>query len=201
VRWSSCGLNRRRWSGVALVVVVALLGCATTGFATRNARSAEQRYTAQLMDRYTSDLGRAITTQIQRYGETLVDVAIALGAQSELAAGDFTWITNKISNRHLPGATSLRYVVSTPETGTAALQSYWRSRGASTLTLQPAAVTDEEHAFAVFTRSFNGEPVVAGTDLSADPEAADTLREAYSAGGLAVSRAYVLPKDKELPAE
>ncbi|RSM70594.1 bifunctional diguanylate cyclase/phosphodiesterase [Actinoplanes sp. ATCC 53533] len=200
MRWPSYGLNRRRWSGVALVVVVALLGCVTTGFATRNARSAEQRYAAQLMDRYTSDLSRAITTQIQRYGETLVDVSLALGAQSDLAAGDFTWITNKISNRHLPGATSLRYVVSTPESGIAALQSYWRTRGSPGLKLQPAAVTGEEHAFAVFTRSFNGEPVVAGTDLSADPEAAETLREAYAAGGLAVSRAYVLPKDKELPA-
>jgi len=200
VRWPSYGLNRRRWSGVALVVVVALLGCATSWFATRNARSAEQRYAAQLMDRYTSDLTRAITTQIQRYGETLEDVSIALGAQTDLAAGDFTWITNKISNRHLPGATSLRYVVTAPESGIDALQSYWRSRGAPGLTLRPAAATGEEHAFAVFTRSFNGEPVVAGTDLSADREAADTLREAYSAGGLAVSRAYVLPKDKELPA-
>jgi len=200
VRWPSYGLNRRRWSGVALVVVVALLGSVTSGFATRSARSAEQRYAAQLMDRYTSDLTRAITTQIQRYGETLEDVSIALGAQSELAAGDFTWITNKISNRRLPGATSLRYVVTAPETGFAALQTYWRSRGAPDLTLQPAAATGEEHAFAVFTRSFNGEPVVAGADISADPEAAGTLREAYSAGGLAVSRAYVLPKDRELPA-
>jgi diguanylate cyclase (GGDEF)-like protein len=200
VRWPWCGLNRRRWSGVALVVVVALLGCATSAVAARNARSAEQRYAAQLMDRYTSDLSRAITTQIQRYGDTLTDVSIALGAQTDLTAGDFQWITNRISNRHLPGATSLGFVVSTPESGIAALQSYWRGRGADGLTLRPASVTGEEHAFTVFARSFDTVPVEPGTDLSAEPEAAETLRDAYSVGGFAVSRAYVLPSDQALPA-
>ncbi|GAA3343476.1 hypothetical protein GCM10020358_42900 [Amorphoplanes nipponensis] len=199
MRWASCGLNRRRWSGVALVVVVALLGCGISWFAAGNARAAEQRYAAQLMDRYTSDLSRAITTQVQRYGDTLADVSIALGAQTDLTAGDFTWITNRISNRHLPGATSLGFVVSTPGTGVAALQSYWRSRGAADLALRPAA-TAGEHAFAVFTRSFDGVPVAAGTDLAGDPEAAETLREAYSDGGFAVSRAYVTPADQARPA-
>ncbi|MFI7544529.1 putative bifunctional diguanylate cyclase/phosphodiesterase [Actinoplanes sp. NPDC049599] len=200
MRWPFSGLNRRRWSGVALVVVVALLGCATSGIAARTARTAEQRYAAQLMDRYTSDLSRAITTQIQRYGDTLADISIALGAQTDLTAGDFQWITNKISNRHLPGATSLGYVVTAPESGIPALQAYWRGRGAEGLTLRPAATTGEEHAFTVFTRSFDSVPVVPGTDLSADREAAETLQDAYAIGGFAVSRAYVLPSDQALPA-
>ncbi|WP_433721370.1 putative bifunctional diguanylate cyclase/phosphodiesterase [Actinoplanes sp. CA-051413] len=198
MRWLPCGLNRRRWSGVALVVVVALLGCTTSWFAARNARTAEQRYAAQLMDRYTSDLTRAITTQIQRYGDTLADVAIALGSQTDLTAGDFTWITNKISNRHLPGATSLGFVVSTPPGGVAATQSYWRSRGATDLTLRPAA-TEGEHAFAVFARSFDDVPARPGTDVSASPEAAKALKDAYTVGGFAVSRAYVLLKDQAIP--
>ncbi len=200
MRWASCDLNRRRWSGVALVVVVALLGCGTSWFAARNARSAEQRYAAQLMDRYTSDLTRAITTQIQRYGDTLADVSIALGSQTDLTAGDFTWITNKISNRHLPGATSLGFVVSAPGSGIAALQSYWRSKGATDLTLRPAAPGGGEHAFTVFTRSFDGVPVESGAELSAAPEASQALRDAYTVGGFAVSRAHVLPRDQALPA-
>ncbi|MEU8231700.1 bifunctional diguanylate cyclase/phosphodiesterase [Actinoplanes sp. NPDC048967] len=198
MRWLPCGLNRRRWSGVALVVVVALLGCTTAGFAGRNARNAEQRYAAQLMDRYTSDLTRAITTQIQRYGDTLADVAIALGSQTDLTAGDFTWITNKISNRHLPGATSLGFVVSTPPGGVAATQSYWRGRGATGLTLRPAA-TEGEHAFAVFARSFDDVPARPGTDVTASPEAAKALQDAYTVGGFAVSQAYVLLKDQAVP--
>jgi diguanylate cyclase (GGDEF)-like protein len=197
VRWLSWGLDRRRWSGVALVVVVALLGCGTSWFAAGNARSAEQRYAAQLMDRYTSDLSRAITTQIQRYGDTLADISTALGSQTNLTADDFTWITNKISNRHLPGATSLSFVVSTPESGIEALESYWRGRGATDLTLRPSPAGGE-HAFAVFTRSFDGLPVVPGADLSAAPEATQTLQDAYAAGGLAVSRAYLLDKDQAM---
>jgi diguanylate cyclase (GGDEF)-like protein len=200
VRWPSCETNRRRWSGVALVVVVAILGCVTTLIAARTARDAEQRYAAQLMDRYTSDLTRAITNQIQRYGDTLADVSIAIGAQTDLTADDFTWITNKISNRRLPGATSLGFVVSTPESGIPALQSYWRGLGASDLTLRPAARTGENHAFTVFVRSFDGTPVTPGVDLSASPEAAETLQNAYVVGGFAVSRAYVLPLDRALPA-
>jgi diguanylate cyclase (GGDEF)-like protein len=200
VRWPIQGLNRRRWSGVALVVVVALLGCATSAFSARTARNAEQRYAAQLMDRYTSDLTRAITTQIQRYGDTLADVAIALGAQTELNAADFQWITNKISKRHLPGATALAYVVASPEGGIPSLQSYWRSRGATGLSLRPSAVTGQEHSFAVFTRSFDGLPLAPGTEVSAIPAAAETLEDAYEIGGFAVSRAYVLHRDRQLPA-
>ena len=180
--------------------MVALLGCTTAGIATRNASSAEQRYAAQLMDRYTSDLTRAISTQVQRYGDTLVDVAIALGAQTDMSATDFQWITNKISNRRLPGATSLSYVVSTSEAGIPALQSYWRSRGANSLTLRPTAATGKEHAFTVLTRSFDAVPAPPGTDLSAVPEAAAALQDAYFVGGFAVSRAYVLPGVQTLAA-
>jgi diguanylate cyclase (GGDEF)-like protein len=200
VRWAFCGLNRRRWSGVALVVVVALLGSAASALAARTARTAEQRYAAQLMDRYTSDLTRAITNQIQRYGDTLTDIAVGLGSQTDLTAGDFQWITNEISSRQLPGATSLGYVVTAPESGIPALQSYWRSRGATGLTLRPASTTGGEHAFAIFVRSFNTVDRVAGADLSAAPEAAETLRDARSVGGFAVSRAYILLSERGLPA-
>jgi diguanylate cyclase (GGDEF)-like protein len=206
VRWPCYGPNRRRWSGVALIVVVALLGLATSGIATDNARSAEQRYAAQLMDRYTSDLTRAINTQVLRYGETLADIAIALGAQTDLNAGDFKWITNKISNRQLPGATSLSYVVSTAAPGVPALQAYWRARGAASLTLRPSAVAaGQDHAFTIFDRSFGAVPlrvpVLPGTDLAEAPEVTRTLQVASFVGGFAVSRAYIQPGDQALPAD
>ncbi|MET0494146.1 MAG: CHASE domain-containing protein, partial [Actinoplanes sp.] len=196
------GSNRRRWAGVALVVVVALLGTLASAVAAGGARDSEQRYAAQLMDRYTSDLGRAITNEIQRYRDMLTDMSIALGAQSELTAGDFEWMTDKVSNRRLPGATSLAFVVSTPDSGVGTLQSYWRGQGATGLVLHPAALTSAngDHMFAVFTRTFDGVPVPAGIDLSAMPEAADTLEEATFLGGFAASRAHILLKDRELPA-
>jgi diguanylate cyclase len=196
------GSNRRRWAGVALVVVIALLGTLASAGAAGGAHDSEQRYAAQLMDRYTSDLGRAITNEIQRYGDMLTDMSIALGAQSELTAGDFEWMTDKVSNRRLPGATSLAFVVSTPRSGVGALQSYWRGQGATGLTLRPAALTGAvgDHMFAVFTRTFDGVPVPAGIDLSAAPEATDTLDEAMFLGGFAAGRAHILLKDRDLPA-
>jgi diguanylate cyclase (GGDEF)-like protein len=192
--------NRRRLTGIAVVVVVALGGTAASGVATRQAYLDEQRYAAQLMDRYAVDLSRAINTEIQRYSDTLSDVAIALEARSDLTSADFARITNKISNqRRLPGATSLELVVSAADDDVAGLQGYWRRHGAGDLTLKPVGSTGE-HAFTVLTGSFDGVPVPAGRDLSAAPEAAEVLGDSQYTGALAVSRAYVLLKDRSLPA-
>ncbi|MEV4702614.1 bifunctional diguanylate cyclase/phosphodiesterase [Actinoplanes sp. NPDC049316] len=195
---SGSHVSKRRWAGVALVVVVTLLGTTASWAAARSARASEQRYAAQLMDRYTSDLSRAITTEVQRYGDTLTDVAIALGSQTDLTADDFAWITTKVSNRRLPGAASLAFVASAPDDGVKALEDYWRSKGATSLSLDPVG-RGAEHAFMVFTRSFDGKPMAAGEDMSSSPEAAETLHDARLTGGLAVSRAYVLPADRPLP--
>ncbi|MFI5491199.1 putative bifunctional diguanylate cyclase/phosphodiesterase [Actinoplanes sp. NPDC051859] len=192
--------KRRRWSGVALVVVVALVGAAASWGAAIGAGNTEQRYTAQLMDRYTSDLNRAISTELQRYGDTLADVAIALGAQDDLNAEHFNWITSKVSNRRLPGATSLSFVVSSQDTGVAMLEEYWRGKGAPDLRLQPVS-KGVEHTFVVFNKSFDGVPVTTGQDLTSIPETDETLDEARIVGALAVSRAYVFPADRALPVE
>ncbi|MEV8506497.1 bifunctional diguanylate cyclase/phosphodiesterase [Actinoplanes sp. NPDC051475] len=178
--------------------MVALIGIAASWAAALNARAAEQRYAAQLMDRYTSDLTRAINTEIQRYSDTLTDVAIALGAQTDLTGDDFTWITSKVSNRRLPGATSLGFVVSAQDTGVKSLEGFWREQGAHDLRLQPIG-SGMEHTFMVFTRSFDGSVVKAGWDLNSAPEVDKTLDEARIIGGLAVSRAYVFPEDRNLP--
>ncbi|MFI5931123.1 putative bifunctional diguanylate cyclase/phosphodiesterase [Actinoplanes sp. NPDC051494] len=191
-------LKRRRWAGIALVLAVALIGGITTTFATRNARQAEQRYAAQLMDRYTTDLSRAITTEIQRYGDTLADVATALGAQSDLTSGDFSWITTRVSNRRLPGASSLAFVVSVPDDGVGSLQDYWRGKGATGLDLVPVG-TGIEHKFVIFSRSFGGRAIDPGRDLTSLPEPAEALNDARTLGGLAVSRSFVLIADRDLP--
>ncbi|WP_412740445.1 putative bifunctional diguanylate cyclase/phosphodiesterase [Krasilnikovia sp. MM14-A1259] len=185
----------RRWTGIALVVVVALAG---TGASWAAQRTDERRSAAHLMDRYTSDVSRAISTEIQRYGEMLTDVAVAVGAQPDLTATDFTWITNTVSNRRLPGATSFDLVTESTDSGVAGLQSSWRQRGARNLTLKPLA-SGGRHAFTVLRRSLDGRNRPSGTDLYAVPEAAEALRDSRSSGGFAVSRAYVLQSDRTLP--
>jgi diguanylate cyclase (GGDEF)-like protein len=190
--------NRRRLSGVALVVVVALLGCAGSWAAARSAGDAERRDAAQLMDRYTSDVSRAIMTEVQRYGDTLTDLSVSLGAQTDLTVDDFDWITDKVSHRGLPGATTLGFVVAAPDSGIADVQKYWRGLGERDLTLRPAG-TRIQHAFTVITRPFNGVPAEAGTDLSMSAEAIETMRESALVNGFAVSRPHVLLEDRSLP--
>ncbi|WP_412736589.1 putative bifunctional diguanylate cyclase/phosphodiesterase [Krasilnikovia sp. MM14-A1259] len=180
---------------MAFVAVVAMTGTATSWVAQG---TDDHRNAAHLMDRYSSDLSRAISTEIQRYGEMLTDVAVAVGAQPDLTAADFTWITNTVSNRRLPGATSLDLVVATGDTGMADLQTDWRRRGARNLTLQPSA-PGGQHAFTVLRRSFDGRQRPTGTDLYSAPEAAQALRDSQAVGGFAVSRAYVLVLDHALP--
>ncbi|BCJ54883.1 hypothetical protein Asp14428_63580 [Actinoplanes sp. NBRC 14428] len=192
-------MQRRRWAGIALVVVVALVGTLASWGAARNAGADERRYAAQLMDRYTADLTRAINTELQRYADTLTDVAIALGAQSDLSAADFNWITAKVSNRRMPGARSLAFVVPAPDGDVAAVGGYWRGQGVADLRLRPIG-TGVEHAFTVFTRSFDGTRLTAGLDLSVAPEAVATLDDARASGGFAVSPAYVVPEDRDRPA-
>ncbi|WP_305782714.1 putative bifunctional diguanylate cyclase/phosphodiesterase [Symbioplanes lichenis] len=191
--------KRRRRAGVALVVVVALIGSFLAAVATRGAYRAEHRYAAHLMDRYTADLDRTITTEIQRYGDTLADVATALGAQRDLTSEDFTWVTTRVSTRRLPGATALAFVAATADPGIAALEDYWTEQGATDLTLHPAR-TGIEHRFTVFTRAFDGHDVVPGRDLAGVPAADAALTSARDTGAFAVSPAYVLPADLALPA-
>src|SRR5690349_20009190 len=116
----SVRVNWRRWTGIAVVVVVASTGTAASWVAQR---TDEHRSASHLMDVHTCDLSQAIRTEIQRYGDTLADVAVAVGAQPDLAADGFNWITDAIRNRQLPGATSLDLIVETSDAGVAALQS------------------------------------------------------------------------------
>jgi diguanylate cyclase (GGDEF)-like protein len=198
VRATFQGSSRRRWYSVALVVVVAILGCTASWAAAGSAHDSERRYAAELMDRYGDDVARGLTTEIQRYGDTLTDLSTALGAQNDLTAADFAWITDKVNHRGLPGATSLGFVVGAPDGGVGALQSYWRERGAPDLTLRPAG-TGRQHLFTIITRSFGGAPVASGTDLSATAEVADTLRDATLVDGFTVSRPHVLFEERTSP--
>jgi diguanylate cyclase (GGDEF)-like protein len=182
---------------VALVAVIAILGAACSWVVQRDY---EYRNAAQLMDRRTDDLKRAISTELQRYGEILTDVSVALGAESELTESDFLWITKAVSTRQMPGATSLDLVVKTSDAGVAGLQSYWRRRGPSDLTLRPVG-TAGMHAFTIFSRSIDGRYRPTGTDLYGAPEAAEALLDSRGIGGFAISRAYVLLADRVLPAE
>ncbi|WP_238016086.1 diguanylate cyclase [Dactylosporangium sp. AC04546] len=190
--------RRRRWAGAALVAAVVLAGLGLSAGGAAAVRRVEQRYAAQTMDRYTEDVSTAVTERVERYSDTLLDLAGSIGAQPELTAAGFAASSSGLNWERLPGASGVAFAVPGTDAEVPGIQRYWREHGVPTLTLAPVG-TGTEHAFAVLSRPFDGVAAVAGRDLTQAPEAAEALRVARDSGEFAVSRAYVLLKDRQLP--
>ncbi|WP_344650676.1 diguanylate cyclase domain-containing protein [Cryptosporangium japonicum] len=193
------GRNRRRRSGLALVVAVLVTGSAVTWAAYDVVEAGEDRYSAQVMDRYADELAIAVTDRVVRYGETLRDLAAAIGAQSDLRGDDFARITAGLDNSRLAGAASISFIVPSTTAGTPAVQAYWRARGSTGLALHPTPGRSE-HAFVVLERIFDNSATIVGIDLAQRPQPTEALEVARANGTLAISPAFTLLRDEGIPA-
>ncbi|WP_380028775.1 diguanylate cyclase domain-containing protein [Dactylosporangium vinaceum] len=193
--------ERRRMVTMAVVAVVLVIGAGLSVVTAVLVRQGERRYAGQMMDRYTDDALAAVADEVGDYQHTLADLAVGLGAETDLTAADFAALTSGLNRQRLPAAAAVTFVVPAADAGTAALQADWRARGATDLTLTPVSpVFGTEHAFAVLDRSFDGRNTIAGRDLSQAAEAMEALRIARDSGAFAISRSYVLLRDRKLPA-
>jgi diguanylate cyclase (GGDEF)-like protein len=191
--------RRRRWAGFALVAAVLVTGLAVAAVGAATVGQVERRHAARLMDRYADDLGVAVTDQVERYRDTVTDLAVSVGAQSDLSAADFAAITSGLTRARLPGVSGLVFAVPATDAEVPAVQTFWRGQGATGLTLSPAG-TGVEHALVVLDHTFDGQSA-AGLDLSQAPAVSDVLGTARRTGGYALSAPYVLLKDRGLPAD
>jgi diguanylate cyclase len=191
--------ERRRWSGLVLVLLVLLAGGGVSWAVTLAVSRAEQRYADQAMDRYTDLVSGAVLDEVRHYGDTLLDVAAAITAQSSLSRSDFDGITANLTRSRLPGASAVSFLVPSTTAGVPAAQRFWRANGAEQLVLSPVT-TSNEHAFVVFSRSFDTQPPRIGIDVARAPQALEALRTAHRTGGVTISEAYILMKDWDLPA-
>jgi diguanylate cyclase (GGDEF)-like protein len=190
--------RRRRWVGVALVLAMFLAGVSGSWAVTVEVQRVQDRHAAQLMDQYAHDISRAVVDETDRYHDTLTDLAAAVGAQSDLTAGDFAQITSGLKRQRLPGASSAVFAVPAADVQIPAVQAFWRAQGATGLRLAPVG-TGLEHMFVVFSRPLDGVPPVYGRDMSQRAEPAKALRMSRDSGQLAASRTYVLLTDRNLP--
>ncbi|WP_433824603.1 diguanylate cyclase domain-containing protein [Actinoplanes sp. CA-015351] len=190
---------RRRRAGAALMVLVLLAGLVVTGTAYAAVVAGENRYADQVMDRYAGEVTAAITDRVTRYGETLTDMAYAVGAQSDLNAGDFTRITAGLDTTRLPGASALGFVVPAVTAQTGAVQRYWRARGNPTLSLKPEA-GEAMHEFLVLEKAFD-ERDMQGTDVGVSEPISAALYTALHSNTLAISSAYPALRDSTVPAK
>ncbi|GAA3253164.1 diguanylate cyclase [Dactylosporangium siamense] len=75
--------RRRRWAGFALVTAVLAAGLGITAGGAVTVEQVEQRHAGRLTDRYADDLAAAVTDQVERYRDTVGDLAVSVGAQSD----------------------------------------------------------------------------------------------------------------------
>ncbi|WP_035855506.1 sensor domain-containing diguanylate cyclase [Cryptosporangium arvum] len=193
--------GRERWrrSGLLLVGAVLLGGGAVTAAAYDVVNSGEERYSAQVMTRYADELAVAVSDRVVRYGETLHDLAAAVGAQTDLRGDDFARITAGLDNSRLAGAASISFIVPATTAEIPAVQAYWRARGSPDLALNPTPRT-AEHAFVVLERIFDNSATIVGVDLAQRPQPTEALRVARANGALAISPAFTLLRDEGIPA-
>jgi diguanylate cyclase (GGDEF)-like protein len=189
----------RLWTAAAWVGLVLVIGASATAVAVDAVRQAAGEYGGQLVDRYADDVVSAITEQADRYGQTLTDLAYAVGAQSSLTDEDFSRITAGLSAKRFAGATGVAYVVPAASSQIASTQRFWRGQGSSGLKLVPAPGT-EQHEFVVFDKVLAPGLHLEGADLQSSPPVVAALRTARESGALAVSPAYQLQRDRDRPA-
>lgn len=197
----SAAARKARWVGarrsVLALVLVALTGLAGTTLAALTLRKVEQDRTARALTQRAAIVAQAITTEVNRYANSLTDLAAAVGAQSRLETAEFTAIAAAIDRRRLPGATGLIFVVPAPAARVAALEAEWRRRGSPNLRLHPTG--GGPHRFAVLNKTLDDTGSSPGLDLSASAEAVEAMDLAEQGHRVTVSRTYRLLKDAGLP--
>ncbi|WP_170324091.1 sensor domain-containing diguanylate cyclase [Cryptosporangium phraense] len=180
------------------MTAVLAIGTLVTGAAFTVVRQGEDRYAAQLMDRYAADLAAAVSDRASDYSATVRYLAAAVGAQSELRSEDYARITAGLDPAELPGVASASFVVPVATPRIAAVQATWRSRGAAGLTLR-ASPSRSQHAFVIYERPLDGLATIPGTDVMQSPAVEQTLDRAWIGHKLMVSSAYHLIRDQTLP--
>ncbi|WP_244945520.1 ATP-binding protein [Couchioplanes caeruleus] len=196
----TAGTRRARFVGTALAALVLGPGLAVTAFAAGALRDNQRAQADRVMDQRTALARAAVTGETGRYRDLIQVVAAGLGTNVRLTAADFAAATAPLERAGLVGATSVAFVVATSPGQIPATQRLWRSRGVTGLVLRPHG-TPREHLFSVLRRDLNhGGAGTLGVDVASAPEAAAALAESRRTGQPSVSDAYVLLRDRGLPA-
>ena len=189
-------VRRAALGAVVLGLLVLSSGWAWAAAVSHDAASLATR----TLDTRATAIEEAARQEVQRYSDALDLVAAALGSAASVDATHFDAATAPLTSMDLAGATSLAFIA--PPVGDSGLSAFaedWRSRGSTGLTLE----TDDaraEHIFPVLSRPLDGsDQRRTGFDLSSVVAPHEALRESQRSGAAAISDAYVLIIDQELP--
>lgn len=169
-------------------VVAAFVATAVTEQATRT------------LDTRVDAIEQATQSEVARYADALGLVAAALETASRIDAASFTTATRPLDSMRLAGASSLVFI--TPPVADdelADVQARWRARGSVGLELAPAEGVSD-HAFAVLSTPLDGSSQRrTGVDVAGAPAPYEALMTAQESGAAAISNAYQLIIDQQLP--
>nr|BFE80687.1 hypothetical protein GCM10020093_032880 [Planobispora longispora] len=110
----------------ALVVAVAAWG--TTVLASVLSDT-QQRLADETVQRRLALMGEVVEAETGRYVEALRLVAAAAGTAEPLTAAAFARMVEPLKQTHLPGATSITFLVPATDAQIPAVQARWRARG------------------------------------------------------------------------
>ncbi|NMO54062.1 hypothetical protein HH310_23120 [Actinoplanes sp. TBRC 11911] len=191
--------DRLRHRSAVAVGLVALLGCLGTILAALSLHSVSRSRSERAVETKAQIVQQAIDAELDRYRASLADVAAAVGAQTQLEAGEFAAIVAPVTQRRLPGAVGVSLVVPAATGDVSRVQAYWRRHGSTDLALHPRSDVDT-HYFAVMTRRLDGATPRTGIDAAAAAPPVQALTTARTSRDIAVSPTYPLLGDADLPA-
>ncbi|GID95691.1 hypothetical protein Adi01nite_51030 [Amorphoplanes digitatis] len=191
--------RRLRRRALRILVPIIALGLVGTALAALALRRTEEDRLDRALDQQTVAVERTLSAEMRRYSTSLQDIAGAVGAQSRLEAAEFNAITATTNRQRLPGATGVAFVVPAGDAPITAVQRFWRESGNPGLRLRPTPGA-AEHLFVVMAHPIDGVGDAVGQDMAASPQATAALRKARDTGQVAISSAYRLLRDANLPA-
>lgn len=199
VRRPSRGAGVRLSAAIAAMVLLA--GASLTWAAARAVGGGEQDRVNHLMASASADAARTVAAETARYVDVVRNIANSAGAQDALMLREFRQIVRSIEPMRLAGATSIAYMVPAGDDDVAATQALWRSRGQTDLVLRPQG-TGREHIFSVFSEPLDGSTDRRdGIDASQAAAPSQALNEARRSDNVAISDAYRLIVDADIPVE
>jgi signal transduction histidine kinase/CHASE1-domain containing sensor protein len=201
VRTFASWVSVRMRSAAALAVLVALVCVGLSAGVGASIARGQHDAAQQHLARRTALVAEAVSSETGRYVDTLRTVAAATGAFTTLTASKFAEATQPLKQMRLAGATSIAFLIPATDAELSSAQRLWRSRGTPGLTLVPAGATSQ-HIFSVFYLPMDGAitPPL-GIDVTPAPAPTQAMNEARRTGQVAISTAYQLIVDRNLPPE
>ncbi|GIG56892.1 hypothetical protein Lfu02_12640 [Longispora fulva] len=184
---------------MALSVLVALAGLAGTAGVAAVLVAGQRHEADDQLERRTELMAEAVTTEADRYVDSLRTVAAATAALETVTASRFGQVAAPLRRMSLAGATSVAFLVPAADGQIAGVQALWRSRGAPDITLTPVG-TGREHIFSIFSEPLDGGlPAATGTDVTQLPAPDQAFTQARRTGQTTVSDTYLLLRDRDVP--